>query len=319
MPLAPQSAAGSIVAGSKDTVQAASDTTAKSNSPPRIIALQRMAKKLNAQPSVVALRVQATKLAAPAGSSTAEAPLQRQLTVAGAQIAELPANVDPGAHAALIAEWIAADNLVFRDWQEVLAVAGGGAAALATHRAVQWLRGKGWNLDAANIVNSALTAQNCHGLTFGVDWAEFATIGQFLARWEEDGSARVLLCLKGNQVAHSARFEGGSWRQTLPGGPIFTCTRQQVAEFGGYTCYDLSIQGERAAVTQIGNALVEEYNQQRQVLIDLCTDALGNADADLAYYSEAWLEEAQEEQEYSPENMATISSRIEQMNEMLGN
>jgi hypothetical protein len=120
----------------------------------------------------------------------------------------------------------------------------------AVREAEEWLRSEDWEIPATDIVDPALTPDNCHSLTFeGADLGQDDSIGEFIKTWRRFPGP-VLLCLSDGKVAHSARLLGNdTWRQTLPGGPIFQTDREMLEQ--KYECYLLTDDGEMAALLNV--------------------------------------------------------------------
>lgn len=235
-------------------------------------------------------------------------PIQPMLRIAGAVADAIPPDHHPE-HAEIINGWIAQGDHQFADWQ----------AAIAMADAVGWLAGHGWQVAPQDILNPALTEQNCHGLTFHQPWMDFDTIHDFLNEWQQAGQPRVMLCLQGSAVAHSATWNAGHWEQTLPGGPEFRTDRQAIAAH--YTCFDLGDAAQLAAIRQRDVQYRQGYEQARLALIARCNAALDlpNASEDLRAYADQWRAWAQEEAlDANPQNSNLIQSYDEQLGEMGG-
>jgi hypothetical protein len=117
-----------------------------------------------------------------------------------------------------------------------------GAHAFATldeAKAMAWLRNRNWEGDI-RIENPTLTANNCHSLTFGgAGELQIATVEALITLLEQHGGNRVA-CLLGGAVAHTATLVDGRYRQTLPGGPIFTTNLALLQE--KYECFQIPAQ-----------------------------------------------------------------------------
>jgi hypothetical protein len=252
--------------------------------------------------------------------------IQRVVRVAGAVVAAaaIPADTDAAAVATLTG-WIgdAAEDLRFATWAEATEVAVGGAAVLADHRAVQWLRGMGWQIPRANIVNAALTAGNCHGLTFGAGGAafiEFESIQEVIDLWNANGTPNILVCLLNGQVAHSATHTAAGWQQTLPEGPTFFSTLAILE--GKYTCYALSNAGELAALQILATAQTNAYAILLAAALarfQPATQIPEGERTEAQNYMANWHERLADMQGYSQENENTINNWNEEVNDMEAN
>lgn len=185
-----------------------------------------------------------------------------------------------------------------------------------------------WNLADVTIVDPALTPGNCHGLTFGQGGATFIEFGspqEVLDRWNHE--TRIMVCLKGEKVAHTATFAGGVWRQTLPRGPIFTSTREALE--ARYICYDTGIEEELGNLQALAQAQEQAeaeaeveaaaaYVGIRAAHIARLQQVVNGPQGDEEYfiYAENWLAAAQEMEEYSAVNLSTIQDHEEQLDDM---
>jgi hypothetical protein len=237
--------------------------------------------------------------------------VQRTVRIAGVQVNAIPDDVYPFDET-IIQGWIADgnENLRFASWDEAVEVSDGGADALAAHRAVQWLRGQGWEIPRVDIVDSALTGGNCHGLTFGGGGNQtinFDSVQEILDRWAAAGNPNIIVCLLNGEVAHSATLAGAVWRQTLPGGPIFTSSRATLD--GHYTCYELSNAGQLAAIQVIAQQQTQAYqqlwDQMRAQFLPATQVPVANRTEEQHYHA-SWYQQMEDMQEYTAENQSTL-------------
>lgn len=179
--------------------------------------------------------------------------------------------------------------------------------------AVNWLAGKNWAVPGENIVDPALTDQNCHGLTFGEDWAEFSTIGAFLERWEEADQPPVMLCLLDGEVAHSATLVDGMWQQTLPEGPIFRTNAAALEAH--YECFNLSDAGELAAAHARADEQNNSFADLKAQLMARCTEVIDNDEVADDWRADAvnWRDDAEALDGYSAEIMTTMRDRLDML------
>lgn len=113
-------------------------------------------------------------------------------------------------------------------------VAQAGHADMAAAR--QFLDQQGF--PAATIHDPALTDQNCHSYAIGIDDDLQAVTPVSLAKHiiSKVTGKTILLCLEDGVVGHTAVQVGADvFRQTLPGGPIFDTTRDELNQ--KYQCY----------------------------------------------------------------------------------
>ncbi|MBN3262242.1 hypothetical protein [Pectobacterium brasiliense] len=277
-----------------------------------------------AQREINTLRVDASNI----NASDSENPIQRSLNVGGVDIpgdGALPEAATAIINAIGNTETENGIRGFINTWRsdEVPRTYHSWAVAIAN----AFMQSNGWTLADVTITEAALTGGNCHGLTFsggGNDFIEISSIQDVMNKWEEKGRTRIMICLKNGQVAHTATYVSGVWRQTLPGGPVFTTAREPLDRY--YTCYDTGVednfrnlQGLVQTETEAKEKAEADYlvlrNAHIERLQQVVNESLGKKD-DLPYF-EDWLDEAQLMVEYSEENNDIILDRKEQLNYMV--
>ncbi|WP_227698576.1 eCIS core domain-containing protein [Sphingomonas hengshuiensis] len=221
--------------------------------------------------------------------------VQRVLNIGGQPVAAPVAGQTPEV-TAIIEGWINGGVHAFVDWDAAV-------HAARVSLAVNWLAARGWAVPAVDIVNPALTPQNCHGLTFGVAWAEFSTISEFLERWQAAHEPPVMLCLLNGEVAHSATLVDGMWQQTLPGGPVFRTDRAALA--ARYECFNLSDAGELEAAHAREDDIEATFQNERAAFLEQCfpaTQVPENERSDRQHYEAERFNLVTAMVDYSPDN-----------------
>jgi hypothetical protein len=153
---------------------------------------------------------------------------------------------------------------------------------------------------AYTIIDPTLTSGNCHGLTFGAGGETdipFRSIDSLLELlgwdaeedWVESKSRPILVCFQGDEIGHTATKDGAGWKQTLPGGPLFSSSRAAL-ESTYSTCLDLSIEGERAELKRMWGAKQGGLEDLLAEVRALLGKPPGDNE-DLAYYQERWSSE----------------------------
>jgi hypothetical protein len=102
----------------------------------------------------------------------------------------------------------------------------------------------------AEIVDRKLTSGNCHGFTFGSGGDVYVSCESMAHMAQLRAGPGVLMCWKEGVVAHSAKWGGGGWEQTLNGGPVFRSSRGAL-EAHGYDCFDMGNDAEAGAFNKL--------------------------------------------------------------------
>ena len=133
-------------------------------------------------------------------------------------------------------------ELTLQPYSTILAIANYVRPFWETDQAYRFLEEQGINGDV-ELIHSQLSSGNCHGYTFaagGANTLDINTLDDLNEHW--DGASPILICTTEDFIIHhSAKFEGGRYVQTLPGGPVFSSSRS-VLEAQYARCYDLPSQ-----------------------------------------------------------------------------
>lgn len=120
--------------------------------------------------------------------------------------------------------------------------------------------------------NDDLTPEICHSLTFGRGINELHSVQETLDLWNQIGRPNILVCIKNDQVAHTALRVGDHYRQTLPGGPIFK-TKKAYLKSKYPECFELPY--EREALVTKGRLIDPDIHAQEEC--DKLLSVLGEA------------------------------------------
>lgn len=151
-------------------------------------------------------------------------------------------------------------ELTLQPYSTILAIATYVRPYLEADLADQFLAGQGIDGDV-QVINPQLSSGNCHGYSFGAGGAntiDINTLDDLNEHW--DGASPILICTNSSFIIHhSAKFQGGRYEQTLPGGPIYSSSRS-VLEGEYANCYDLP--------SQLGLYLIErrEHLEEEEIV-----------------------------------------------------
>lgn len=160
--------------------------------------------------------------------------------------------------------------------------------AVLISKARGWLDSKGWDGDVV-IHDPRLTHGNCHGYTFGSGGSAFNyvdTPAEALEAYEGLGSKKIMVCMVGDLVAHTATEKSGRYWQTLPDGPLFSTSASVLNSQYSNHCYELPRDKAKLAAMQAQQDVEGLFDKQRNWALDWWDGLIRaeEAEADDEYY-----------------------------------
>lgn len=191
--------------------------------------------------------------------------------------------------------------------------------------AVKWLHGKDWPIDRDRIIDPALTPGTCHQLTFDNEESYPSSQLGVIEEWRGVGKPRILVCFKGERLGHTATYDEKTddWRQTLPDGPTFRCSRDEVEKWGGYTrLLDTGIEEELRELLAPEEEAILRWDSARTELLKLCEASVERDRQKIKPRNEEtylvdWSQKASEQKAYSAENLDDIENWLGQIKEIM--